>query len=121
MGEASDSVARNRALQTEWYGEPLGDRFRRLLGRLALSQSGLARVLGLSPPMLSQLMSGHRARISNPVILGRLLALEDLAADPHLASLTAGELRVRLSRIQREVTTTNLLRTPGALDEERTA
>ncbi|MEW2352542.1 helix-turn-helix domain-containing protein [Spirillospora sp. NPDC029432] len=105
----SDIVARNRALQAEWYGEPLGDRFRRLLDRLGLSQSGLAGVLGLSPPMLSQLMSGQRAKISNPAVLNRLAAAEELAAEPGFGDLPAGEVAARLDRIRAETAAT----TPG--------
>jgi transcriptional regulator with XRE-family HTH domain len=105
--EVSDTVARNRALQIEWYGEPLGDRFRRLLDRLGLSQSGLAGVLGLSPPMLSQLMSGRRAKISNPAVLHRLAAAEELAAEPGFDDLLAAELQERLRRIRAETATTS--------------
>jgi transcriptional regulator with XRE-family HTH domain len=97
---AEDTVARNRALQTEWYGEPLGDRVRPLLGRLGLSQSGLAGVLGLSAPMLSQLMSGQRAKISNPAVLHRLMAVEDLVADPGFGALPAADVRARLEEIR---------------------
>ncbi|XVQ12666.1 helix-turn-helix domain-containing protein [Spirillospora sp. CA-255316] len=106
MGVAEDTVARNRALQTEWYGEPLGDRFRRLLDRLGLSQSGLAGVLGLSPPMLSQLMSGQRAKISNPVVLHRLGLVEELAADPGFGALPTAEVKERLRRIRGESAST---------------
>jgi len=67
------------AAQTEMYGEPLGQRIGRLLTRYQVSQARLASVLGLSPPMLSQLMSGQRAKISNPAVLGRLVRLEELA------------------------------------------
>ncbi|HST67835.1 MAG TPA: helix-turn-helix domain-containing protein [Mycobacteriales bacterium] len=66
--------------QTEMYGEPLGQRFGRLLAAYRISQARLASVLGLSPPMLSQLMSGQRAKISNPAVFGRLVRLEELAA-----------------------------------------
>jgi transcriptional regulator with XRE-family HTH domain len=104
---ADDVVTRNRALQTEWYGEPLGDRVRRLLDRLGLSQSGLAGVLGLSPPMLSQLMSGQRAKISNPSVLHRLVAAEELAADPGFPALSSGEVRQRLERIRGETAATS--------------
>ncbi|CNF50344.1 Uncharacterised protein [Mycobacterium tuberculosis] len=100
MSVAEDTVARNRALQTEWYGEPLGDRVRPLLGRLGLSQSGLAGVLGLSAPMLSQLMSGQRAKISNPAVLHRLMAVEDLVADPGFGALPAADVRARLEEIR---------------------
>ncbi|MBO2454616.1 helix-turn-helix transcriptional regulator [Actinomadura barringtoniae] len=106
MTVAEDTVARNRALQSQWYGEPLVDRFRRLLDRLGLSQASLASVLGLSAPMLSQLMSGQRAKISNPAVINRLLAVEELAADPGLDDLREGELEEMLRRIRAETATT---------------
>ena len=99
-------MVRNRALQAEWYGEPLGDRFRRVLDRLGLPQSGLAGVLGLSAPMLSQLMSGQRAKISNPAVINRLLAVEELAGDPGLDDLGEREIEERLRRIRAETATT---------------
>ncbi|MEV4005487.1 helix-turn-helix domain-containing protein [Actinomadura sp. NPDC049753] len=102
MSVAEDTIARNRALQTEWYGEPLGDRVRPLLGRLGMSQSGLAGVLGLSAPMLSQLMSGQRAKISNPAVLHRLMAVEDLVAAPGFDALTAAGVQARLEEIKAE-------------------
>lgn len=102
MSVAEDTIARNRALQAEWYGEPLGDRVRPLLGRLAMSQSGLAGVLGLSAPMLSQLMSGQRAKISNPAVLHRLMAVEDLVAGPGFDALTAAGIQARLEEIKAE-------------------
>lgn len=95
-----DVVARNRARQIEWYGEPLGDRFRRLLDGLGVPQSVLAEALGLSAPMLSQLMSGQRAKISNPAVVARLTAVETLAAEPGLGALPAGEIRDRLGQIR---------------------
>ena len=74
------------AAQTEMYGEPLGQRIGRLLAAYQISQARLAAVLGLSPPMLSQLMSGQRAKISNPAVLGRLVRLEELAGSPDPAA-----------------------------------
>ncbi|MEU5880358.1 DNA-binding protein [Spirillospora sp. NPDC047279] len=123
MTVAEDTVVRNRALQAEWYGEPLGDRFRRVLDRLGLSQSGLAGVLGLSAPMLSQLMSGQRAKISNPAVLNRLLAVEELATGPDLDGLPAAEVAARLERIRAETaTTTTGMRASGeVLPEDQAA
>jgi transcriptional regulator with XRE-family HTH domain len=118
-----EAIARNRALQTEWYGEPLGDRFRRLLERFGLPQAGLAGLLGLSAPMLSQLMSGHRAKISNPAVMNRLLALEELAADPELPRMPAQEVRDRLAGIRDEVsatTTSSRLRAMTAVEQAPT-
>jgi transcriptional regulator with XRE-family HTH domain len=69
-------VQRNIALQREWYGEPLGDRVRRLVVAFDVSQANLADVLGISAPMLSQVMSGRRAKIGNPTVLARMIMLE---------------------------------------------
>lgn len=86
------------AAQTEMYGEPLGRRIGRLLTAYGVSQARLAAVLGLSPPMLSQLMSGQRAKISNPAVLGRLVRLEELAAGTGPADRAAALSEVQDSR-----------------------
>jgi transcriptional regulator with XRE-family HTH domain len=71
-----DVVQRNRERQRRIYGEPLGDRLRRLLAALDVSQTVLAEALGVSSPMLSQLISGRRVKIGAPAALGRLTLLE---------------------------------------------
>lgn len=79
-------VQRNIELQREWYGEPLGDRVRRLVVAFDVSQAFLAEVLGISAPMLSQVMSGRRAKIGNPVVLARMIMLERKCLTPDVAS-----------------------------------
>jgi transcriptional regulator with XRE-family HTH domain len=79
-------VQRNIALQREWYGEPLGDRVRRLVVAFNVSQAFLAEVLGISAPMLSQVMSGRRAKIGNPVVLARMIMLERKCLIPEVAA-----------------------------------
>jgi transcriptional regulator with XRE-family HTH domain len=79
-------VQRNIALQREWYGEPLGDRVRRLVVAFNVSQAYLAEVLGISAPMLSQVMSGRRAKIGNPVVLARMIMLERKCLIPEVAA-----------------------------------
>jgi predicted XRE-type DNA-binding protein len=79
-------VQRNLALQREWYGEPLGDRVRRLVRAFNISQAYLADILGISAPMLSQVMSGRRAKIGNPSVLARLIMLERKVLVPDVAS-----------------------------------
>lgn len=85
MGE-SKSVQRNLMLQRQWYGEPLGDRVRRLVVAFRISQAQLAEVLGISAPMLSQVMSGRRAKIGNPSVLARLVMLERKVLIPGVAA-----------------------------------
>jgi transcriptional regulator with XRE-family HTH domain len=96
----SDAVTRNVERQIEWYGEPLGDRFGRLLARLSLSQAQLAGVLGLSAPMLSQLMSGQRSKISSPAVLSRLLHLEAMVDEPAWDTLPPDERSRRLDDVR---------------------
>lgn len=84
--EEHKSVRRNLALQRQWYGEPLGDRVRRLVVAFRISQAQLADVLGLSAPMLSQVMSGRRAKIGNPSVLARLVMLERKVLIPGVAA-----------------------------------
>lgn len=79
-------VQRNLALQRQWYGEPLGDRVRRLVVAFRISQAQLAEVLGISAPMLSQVMSGRRAKIGNPSVLARLVMLERKVLIPGVAA-----------------------------------
>jgi transcriptional regulator with XRE-family HTH domain len=79
-------VQRNLALQREWYGEPLGDRVRRLVRAFNISQATLADTLGISAPMLSQVMSGRRAKIGNPSVLARMIMLERKVLIPDVAA-----------------------------------
>lgn len=76
-GDATSSwLIENRERQRELYGAPLGDRVRRLTGALGISQARLARTLGLSPAMLSQLVSARRVKIGDPAVLARMLMLD---------------------------------------------
>lgn len=95
-----EAAARAQELQRGWYGEPLGDLFRRLMADLALNQTRLAGVLGLSAPMLSQLMSGQRAKIGNPAVVQRLQALQELAAQVADGTATAMDAASRMDEIR---------------------
>lgn len=79
-------IQRNVEWQRQWYGEPLGDRLRRLVVAFDVSQAFLADVLGISAPMLSQVMSGRRAKIGNPAVLARLIMLERKVLTPGVAA-----------------------------------
>jgi len=66
------------AQQLAMYGESWSDRFGRLLAGFGVSQSRLAAVIGLSAPMMSQLITGQRVKISNPAVYGRIVRLEEM-------------------------------------------
>lgn len=91
------------------YGEPVGDLVRRVMEQVGLTQSAVASVLGLSPAMLSQLMSGHRVKIGNPQALARLQSL--LALADEASSLTRDATTQRLDEIRQSrgtLTTTQM-------------
>jgi predicted transcriptional regulator len=96
-----ESTARARELQRNWYGEPLGALFRRLIDDLGLNQARLAAALGLSAPMLSQLMSGQRAKIGNPAVVQRVQALQALAGQVADGSVSAAEAAHRMEEIKK--------------------
>lgn len=96
----SSSVQRNLALQRQWYGEPLGDRVRRLVVAFRISQAQLADVLGISAPMLSQVMSGRRAKIGNPQVLARLVMLERKVLVPGVAAGESDAIKQALEDVR---------------------
>jgi predicted transcriptional regulator len=96
-----EATTRARELQRSWYGEPLGALFRRLIDNLGLNQARLAAVLGLSAPMLSQLMSGQRAKIGNPAVVQRVQALQELAGQVADGSVSAAEAAGRMEEIKK--------------------
>jgi hypothetical protein len=103
------------AQQIALYGEPLSTRFARLLSAFAIPQSRLAAIIGLSAPMLSQLASGQRVKISNPAVLARLLSLEQLAASPTARSGDTARLQQALEQVaaSRPTLTTEAAVDPG--------
>ncbi|QIZ34142.1 helix-turn-helix domain-containing protein [Saccharopolyspora sp. ASAGF58] len=96
----SSNVQRNLELQRQWYGEPLGDRVRRLVVAFRISQAQLAEVLGISAPMLSQVMSGRRAKIGNPSVLARLVMLERKVLIPGVAAGESDAIKQALEDVR---------------------
>lgn len=99
-----DQGETTRARQRELYGAPLRDSVGRVTGTLDLSQAALARVLGMSAPMLSQLVSGRRTKIGNPVAVQRLQSLLDLAEEVD-AGLSREQAAARVGQIGDDDTT----------------
>ena len=79
----SETVRRNLDKQREYYGELFGERARRLVVGFDISQAQLAEVLGVSAPMLSQVMSGRRQKMANPAAWARLVLLERTLQTAH--------------------------------------
>ncbi len=95
-----DAAERAREQQRGWYGEPLGELCRGLIADLGLNQARLAAVLGLSAPMLSQLMSGQRSKIGNPAVVQRLQSLCELADETAAGAVSARDAAARMEEIR---------------------
>jgi len=85
----TEQQQRNRAEQTRLYGAPLGDLLGDVSDALEISQSRLARLLGVSAPMVSQLASGHRVKIGNPTAVVRLQRMIELSREVHTGWMNA--------------------------------
>lgn len=87
-----------REEQRRLYGEPIADLVARMTGGLALTQSEVASVLGLSPAMLSQLRTGHRVKIGNPLAVARLQSLLRLVDEA--PRLTGAQVAARIEEVR---------------------
>ncbi|WP_420323160.1 DNA-binding protein [Kribbella catacumbae] len=73
---------------------------RRIGGTLGLTQARLAEAIGLSAPMLSQLMSGQRVKIGNPAVVSRLHSLDLLVTRVTEEGLEEPQIAVELAGIR---------------------
>lgn len=87
MARVEADVARTLQQQRDWYGAPLGQVFEGICTTLGVSQAALARLLGLSPAMVSQLRNAQRAKIANPAAAHRLSRLLGLVAEVDAGTL----------------------------------
>jgi hypothetical protein len=94
-----DARARNREQQARIYGEPLDDLLGGVAENLGLTQARMARTLGLSTPMLSQLLSARRVKIGNPAAVQRLQEMVGLSGEVAAGRVPIGEVEARLSDI----------------------
>ncbi|MGH3657461.1 MAG: hypothetical protein ACRDUA_12440 [Micromonosporaceae bacterium] len=92
-------TAVNRRRQAELYGEPLGDLVARTAVQLGLTQARIAAALGVSAPMLSQLMSGQRIKLGNPLAVQRLQTLVQLGGNVAAGLVPAAEVPAQLADI----------------------
>ena len=98
--------------QVALYGASIGDSVQHVRTRLDLSQAAVARVLGVSPPMLSQLVHGQRIKFGNPAALERLRLLLNLA-DEVAEGLAHAQIAPRIAAIADEEPSTLTRRRDG--------
>ncbi|MFT4052086.1 DNA-binding protein [Microbacterium sp.] len=110
------SVVEGRRAQRELYGDTLDVRLGAIMRDYGIPQRRLAAVLGLSAPMLSQLISARRVKIGNPLAYERMVTLERRAQE---ARTGAGET-VLEEVTASDITTTTQQRIHGETRESET-
>ncbi len=100
--------------QTRLYGATWASRFADLRAAYRLSQGALAATLGLSAPMVSQLVSGKRVKISNPAVIARIVRLEECLADP---AVIAGDEKAIAVILDSLASSTPVLRTSTTMTQ----
>jgi predicted DNA-binding protein (UPF0251 family) len=101
--------------QVDLYGLSWSERLHRLMTAYGLTQGRLAAVIGLSAPMVSQLISGQRVKISNPAVYGRVVRLEELAGSP---AVRAGD-PAEIARVLADVAAVTPTLTTGGMPAGR--
>ncbi|GAB2475744.1 DNA-binding protein [Luteococcus sediminum] len=91
-----DETEHTRAQQAELYGAPLADILGHCAAVLGLNQGGIASLLGISAPMVSQLINGHRIKIANPTAAARLRQVEEAVAEVEAGRLTVEQALTQL-------------------------
>lgn len=117
MAQGDEVTAEHRRRQAELYGEPLGELIGRVAGRLGLTRARVAEVLGLSAPMVSQLMSAQRIKIGNPLVVRRLQDLVALADEVAAGTVPPTSIEQRVAEVRAQtgtVTTDSGSRRPAA-------
>ncbi|GAB3624930.1 DNA-binding protein [Mariniluteicoccus endophyticus] len=99
MHQKSDAdVTATRKRQAEVYGDSLNILLGRCSNALQLTQARMAELLGVSAPMLSQLINGKRIKIGNPAAAQRLLWMIDIAGQVERGQLSHGDAMAQLQR-----------------------
>lgn len=99
-----DHAEANRAAQAQLYGEPLHTLIPRLRQELGLNQGEIADVIGISAAMLSQLVSGRRMKIGNPVASSRLQSLHAVVQAAAAGRIQRSEIPAALAQIREQST-----------------
>ena len=93
-------VEAHREEQRALYGAPLKEVLTRCRTVLGISQARLAGLLGMSAPMLSQLMSAQRIKIGNPAAVQRLQLMLEAVDAVERGSLDVETAIDRVARAQ---------------------
>lgn len=102
MGAVEPDV--RRAEQRELYGEPVDALCRRALVHLGLAEREVAATIGISGPMLAQLVSARRVRLGNPVATYRLTRLRELIDQVADGITDEGDVPLAVAQIKASTT-----------------
>lgn len=94
--------------QRRLYGAPLRDVIGQLTETYGISRRRLAQILGVSPPMITNLAAGNRIKLGNPSAVQRMQRLLEMASDVRSGQVSA---TAAVEQIEAEQTGAVLTRT----------
>jgi threonine dehydratase len=122
VADSDRQTADRRRQQAELYGASVDVLTKRIGHHVGLQPRDLARTIGVSFPMFSEVLAGRRVRIGNPLASSRLGMLRDLAgnlesgaADPADIDLTLAQVRASTLTPGPRVTTPAIRRSGSGL------
>ncbi|MET1058325.1 MAG: threonine dehydratase, partial [Nocardioides sp.] len=98
------AVADRRRQQVELYGESVDVLARKCEGLLGLGVTGLSDTIGLSVPMLTQLLTGERVRIGNPIAIARLTRLREFTDQLLSGEASRDDIPLTIAQIRASTT-----------------
>ena len=100
MADSDRQTADRRRQQSELYGASVDVLTQRIGQHIGLQPRDVARTIGVSFPMFTEVLAGRRVRIGNPLAISRLGMLRDFAgtlesgeSDPADIDLTLAQIR----------------------------
>ena len=93
-----------RRQQVELYGESVDVLARKCEGLLGLGVSALADTIRLSVPMLTQLLTGERVRIGNPIATARLIRLREFTDQLLSGEASRDDIPLTIAQIRASTT-----------------
>ena len=100
MADSDRQTADRRRQQSELYGASVDVLTQRIGQHIGLQPRDVARTIGVSFPMFTEVLAGRRVRIGNPVAISRLGMLRDFAGTLESGESDRADIELTLAQIR---------------------
>jgi threonine dehydratase len=100
VADSDRQTADRRRQQSELYGASVDVLTQRIGQHIGLQPRDVARTIGVSFPMFTEVLAGRRVRIGNPVAISRLGMLRDFAGTLESGESDRADIELTLAQIR---------------------